>query len=144
MRTPPIFHAALVSFSLVALLGACSSNPPVPDWQMNAKDALERSIASYLSGNVRLEAQDFEQAQREIASTGRLDLLARAELARCAGRVASLVLDDCSGFEKLRQDAAAPERAYADFLAGQGRPQDASALPAQYRAIAARAVAVGA
>jgi hypothetical protein len=27
---------------MIALLAACSSSPPAPDWQMNAKTASER------------------------------------------------------------------------------------------------------
>ena len=66
------------------------------------------------------EAQ-FESARTELASTGRADLVARAELVRCAVRAASLELDDCPGFEKLRYGAGAQELAYADYLAGRGR-----------------------
>lgn len=137
MKSPFPFAPMLAMRCLVVLLTACSTSPPVPDWQMNAKDALDRSLAAYLRGNPQIEMQEFEQARREIARTGRFDLLARAELTRCAGRVASLVLDECSAFEQMRQDAAAPERAYADFLAGRLRPEDAGLLPARYRAVAA-------
>ena len=41
----------------------------------------------------------------------------RAELLRCAVQVASLVFEPCPGFEPLRQDAPAAERAYAAYLA---------------------------
>ncbi|MDP3825891.1 MAG: hypothetical protein Q8Q74_05015, partial [Polaromonas sp.] len=73
----------------------------------------------------------------ELSSTGRSDLMARAELLRCASRVASLVLEPCAGFEVLRQDAPAAERAYADYLAGQLQPQDMALLPAPQRVAAA-------
>jgi hypothetical protein len=56
---------------------------------------------------------------------------------RCAGRVASLVFESCAGFEALRLDAPAAERAYADYLAGRLSPQDAARLPAAHRAVAA-------
>ena len=115
------------------LLCACASGPAVPDWQMNAKSAIERATSAYLSGNDRVEAQEFARARSETASTGRIALVARAELIRCASRVASLVLEDCSGFDRLRQDAAAPERAYANYLAGIAQPQDIALLPAQHR-----------
>jgi hypothetical protein len=62
--------------------------------------------------------------------------MARAELLRCASRVASLVFEPCAGFERLRRDAPAAERAYADYLAGQLRPQDLALLPAPQRAAA--------
>jgi hypothetical protein len=129
---------SLAGISLVtcfaALVSACSSTPPPPDWQMNAQGSMERSIEGYLIGNVRVEAAEFARAKSEIARTGRADLLARVELMRCAARVASLVQDECEGFEKLRPDAAGAERAYADYLAGRAVP-DTSLLPPQHRAI---------
>jgi len=113
------------------LLSACASGSPVPDWQMSAMSSMERAISAYLSGNDRVAVQEFSRARNEMASTGQIALVARAELIRCASRVASLVLEDCPGFEKLRDDAAAPERAYADYLAGRARPQDIALLPEQ-------------
>ena len=53
-----------------------------------------------------------------MQGTGRSDLVARAELVRCAARTASLEFDNCPGFERLRADAGAEEIAYADFLSG--------------------------
>ncbi len=127
------------SLSVLALLllAACSSGPKAPDWQMEAKTAMERAVAAYLEGNSRVEAQEFARARSELSSTGRPDLMARAELLRCASRVASLVLEPCAGFEPLRPDAPAAERAYADYLAGQLQPQDIALLPAAQRASAA-------
>jgi hypothetical protein len=127
----------LVAMSVAALLVACAGGPPPPDWQMNAQGAMERATAAYLSGNSRLEALEFSRARAEVARTGRADLLARTELMRCAARVASLVFEDCPGFAALVPDAGAAERAYADYLAGQGRPQDAALLPTQHRDVAA-------
>lgn len=46
--------------------------------------------------------------------------MARAELARCAVRAASLEFDECPGFQALRGGAAAQELAYTDYLAGRG------------------------
>lgn len=121
---------------LVILLGACSSTPPPPDWQLNAKGSLERSLQAYLVGNDRVGAVEFARARSELQRTGRPELVARGELMRCAARVASLVLAPCAGFEALRADAAAPERAYADYLAGQLSPQQAALLPPQHRGVA--------
>ena len=39
---------------LAVTLSACSSTPPLPDWQMNAKDSLDRAVAAYLQGNTRV------------------------------------------------------------------------------------------
>jgi hypothetical protein len=128
---------ALASLAVAALIGACASGPPVPDWESNAKTAMDHAVAAYLTGDTRLADSDFERARSEIARTGRIDLLGRAELVRCAARVASLVFEPCEGFEKLRADAAAPERAYADYLTARVQPQDIALLPSQHRAVAA-------
>ena len=134
--TPPR-HVLLLA--LGALLVACAGTAPPPDWQLNAHGALARAQEAYLSGNNGVEAIEFARVRAEIARTGRADLAARAELARCATRVASLVLEDCTGFDRLAMDAAAPEQAYARYLAGQLHAQDAALLPPQHRALAAQA-----
>ncbi len=121
----------------LALLAGCGSKPRAPDWQMNAHDTLERYVKAYMSGNARIEAAEFERARTELESTGQPALVARAELTRCAVRVASLMLEPCVGFEKLRGDAPAPERAYADYLAGRIAPPEIALLPPQHRAAAA-------
>jgi hypothetical protein len=123
---------ALLSF---ALLAACSSTPPPPDWQMNAQQSMERAVNAYLEGNVRVHAAELARAKSEVARTGRADLMARVELANCAAAVASLVQEDCKGFEALRTDAAPAERAYAAYLAATA--SDVAVLPAQHRAVAA-------
>jgi hypothetical protein len=46
------------------VLAGCGSNPPVPDWQMNAHSSIERATAAYMSGNARVEAAEFA-ARRE-------------------------------------------------------------------------------
>jgi len=117
------------SLGLVLALSACASGPKPADWQLNAKGAMDRAVAAYLEGNNRVEAAEMTKARSEISSTGRVDLMARAELLACASRVASLVFESCSGFEKLRQDAPPAERAYADYLAGKLQPQDINLLP---------------
>ena len=101
-----------------ALLAACASGPLPPDWQLNARGALTQYSRYYLAGETQLAEKEFASARAEIARTGRLDLLARAELMRCAVRTASLELDECAGFEALRAEAGAEEIAYAEFLAG--------------------------
>jgi len=127
---------ALTVVALGLVLAACASRPPPPDWQMNARQAIDNAVAAYLEGNTRVEVAETARARSEIARTGRLDLLARAELMLCAARVASLVFEPCEGFEKLRADAAPAERAYADYLAARVQPQDIALLPAQHRAVA--------
>lgn len=126
----------ILSVGVAMLLSACASGPAVPDWQMNAKGSLERAVSAYMAGNDRVEVQEFAKARAEMASTGQIALVARVELTRCASRVASLTLDDCAGFERLREDAPASERAYADYLAGHGQPQDVKLLPVQHQVVA--------
>ena len=82
---------------IVVLLAGCADNPPVPDWQANAKTATERSVAAYLVGNARVDAAELARARSEVARTGRTDLLARVELTHCAAQVASLVFGPCAG-----------------------------------------------
>ncbi len=122
-----------VAFAI--LLTGCSSNPPPPDWQTNAHSALKDFSQAYLVGNNRVANLEFERAKGEIASTGRADLLARAELVRCAARAASLEIERCTGFDALARDAGTPERAYAAFLSAQLTEADVAALPEQYRAM---------
>ena len=119
-----------------AFLTACSSAPKPADWQLNAKGSLERGVAAYLEGNVRVESAELARARLEISSTGRVDLMARAELLACASRVASLVFEPCAGFDKLSQDAAPAERAYAAYLAGALVPQDVPLLPKDQQVMA--------
>lgn len=124
-------RAAVALLALLALVAACSSTPPPPDWQSNAKSAIERSVAAQLNGDARIEALEFERARREVARTGRFDLAARIELMRCAARVASLAFEPCAGFEAIRDQAGAAERAYADYLEGRAvAPQEIALLPA--------------
>ena len=102
----------------IALLAGCAGGPPPPDWQLGASAALRAFQEHYLEGDAKLAEADFARAKEELRRTGRGDLLARAELIRCAARTASLEFDDCPGFEALRDIAGTEERAYADYLAG--------------------------
>lgn len=126
-----------ILYAVIALLLAgCASGPAVPDWQMNAKASLDHAVASYLSGNDRVATLEFTAAWRELSRTGKPALVARAELIRCASRVASLVQEPCDGFQAQREDAAAPEAAYADYLAGQVTLQEIALLPPPHRSVA--------
>lgn len=116
----------------------------MPDWQVSAVGHVERFTQALLRGDARVEAREFDLARAEVARTGRPELVARVELTRCATRVASLELAPCAGFEPLRADAGEPERAYADYLAGQAAAAQASLLPPPHRAITAGGDAVAA
>ena len=137
-------RACLAAIGVAVLLSACGSTPPTPDWQMNAKTSLERASEAYLVGNNRVAAAEFARARSDLARTGRADLVARAELTRCAVRVASLEFDDCAGFVALAADAAPAERAYAAYLDGKATAQDAALLPEPHRGLMAPAVSASA
>ena len=133
--------AALAAFALATQLAGCANKPVPPEWQANAHGALKDFAAAYLTGNSRVAGLDFARAKSEIASTGRADLIARAELVRCAVRVASLEFDSCAGLQGLGEDADSPERAYAAFLTGRWQGVQGmegtliSLLPAHHRAV---------
>lgn len=134
----------LAALLAALLMTACGSRPPVPDWQMNAHGAAERATAAYLAGEDRVAQQEWARARAEVARTGRPGLLARVELMRCAAQTASLEDGACPAFEPLRPDAAPPELAYADYLAGRATPAQAALLPPAQRAAAASVDAIAA
>ncbi len=132
---------ALAGLSIILMLSACASTPPPPPWRAEAQSWLHQGIDSYLDGATAASDAAFERGRREIASSGRIDLLARAELMRCAAAVASAVFEPCAGFDPLRQDAGAAERAYADYLAGSLQGEAGKLLPAAHRPFVADALA---
>jgi hypothetical protein len=122
----------------LALLG-CANQPLVPDWQMTADSTAQRAMAAFLQGHARVEKLEFERARAATARTGDPVLLARFELLRCAAQVASLQLGPCAAFEALRPDVGAPERAYADYLAGHIDASQIALLPAAQQSVATAA-----
>ena len=126
----------LLAIVILGLVGCAGSSVP-PDWQLNAHGALRNSVTAYLVGNSKLADIEFARVREEIASTGRADLLARAELVRCAAHVASLEFNDCEAFQKLAEDAADSERVYAEYLAGRWAGLNTALLPAQHRGVVA-------
>jgi len=100
------------------LLAGCGSPPTPPQWQSDAAQAMAAFERAYLTGETARAEAEFKAARSRLASTGRADLVARAELIRCAARSASLDFDDCPEFEKLRAEASPAERGYADYLLG--------------------------
>lgn len=123
----------LGALGALSLLAACSSTPPPPEWKANAAAALQAYSTAQLSGNTRLAEFEFKQAQSEISRTGRLDLMARAELTRCAAQVASLDWSPCTAVDASAKNAPAEEKAYAHFLAGQWEGLNPDLLPLHYR-----------
>ena len=127
----------IAAMTMAVLLAACGNNPPVPGWRMNAQSSIERSTAAYMTGNTRVEEAEYKRARDALGSTGKVDLIIRAELIRCAARVASLVFEECAGFDKLAADANPADRAYAAYLSGRATAADAALLPAQHQPVAA-------
>lgn len=126
---------AIASGSLaLALLAACQGGPPPPQWRLDASAALDQFRQAWLRGESRIAAQAFERARNELASTGSAELVARAELTRCALRGASLDFDDCPGFAPLAGDADAGSRAYSAYIGGRWAEVDPALLPAPHRA----------
>jgi len=119
------------------ILAGCASKPLPPDWQANAKGALDASVDDYLKGHTAASAAEFREARAETAATGRLDRVAQVELVRCAAQAASLVFEDCPGYAALAADASPSQRAYAAYLAGQWDGLDVALLPEQHRAVVA-------
>ena len=103
------------------MVAGCGSAPPPPQWQGDAAQAMASFQRAYLTGETARAEAEFKAARSQLASTGRADLVARAELVRCAVRAAGLEFDACPQFERLRDGASAEEIAYADYLAGNGR-----------------------
>jgi hypothetical protein len=130
-----IHKLALLGF--IVVLTGCASGPAPPAWESNAQSALQNASAAYLTGNTRVEEQDFARALRELRATGRADLVATAELTRCAARAASLVFDDCPAYLPLAVDAGAEQRAYADYLAGRWQGLPVAMLPRHHAAVVA-------
>lgn len=124
-----IRHLSLLA--LLALAG-CAGSPPPPDWKMNAQSGLEGYQKHYLDGNGKLAELNFAKARAEAARTGRPDLIARIELARCGVRAAALEFDGCPGYQAMKDGAAPAEQAYAEFLAGRWQGLDAQRLPPHY------------
>src|SRR3954468_18989136 len=92
------------------LVGCAGSSPPAPDWQSNAHLALKNFETAYLQGNTRVAEAEFARAKAEVSSTGRAELVARIQLARCAVHTSSLAFDECPGFAALASEAEAADR----------------------------------
>ena len=125
------------ALAAVALLAACASKPLPPDWQSDAKGALDASVEDYLKGHSTAAQAEFRSARMATTSTGRPDYVAQIELVRCAAQVASLDFDDCPGYAQLASEATLEQRAYADYLYGRWQGLNAALLPEQHRPVVA-------
>lgn len=125
------------AYLAVAMLAACASKPLPPDWQLDAKGALDGSVEDYLKGHTAAAAAEFRTARTATTSTGRADHVAQVELVRCAAQVASLDFDDCPGYAALAAEATPEQRAYADYLYGRWQGLNAALLPGQHQSVVA-------
>jgi hypothetical protein len=133
----------IVAFLAVSMLAACASKPLPPDWQADAKGALDGSVDDYLKGHTAAADAGFRTARTATTATGRADYVAQVELVRCAARVASLDFDDCPGYASLAQEATPEQRAYADYLYGRWQGLNAAQLPEQHRPVLATGQVAG-
>jgi hypothetical protein len=122
-------------------LAACATKPVPPAWKANAYGSLNSFSNAYLRGDTSIADTEFRRARGEVASTGRPDLVARAELVRCAAQVASLDFGPCEGFAALAPDAAPEEREYAAYIGGRWQGLNAGLLPEQHRPVVASGTA---
>jgi hypothetical protein len=118
---------------MAAALAGCASGPVEPMWRPDAQSALEGYTDAYLKGDSGAARAEFARARDATASTGNPVAVAQVELVRCAAQTASLVVDDCSGFDALKADATPAQRAYADYLAGRWQGLDVALLPEPQR-----------
>ena len=58
MKTIPLLIAAL--------LAGCASKPLPPDWQANAKGALDASVDDYLKGHTAASNAEFREANKSM------------------------------------------------------------------------------
>ena len=123
------------AIALALVLSGCGNKPLEPAWKTNAASALTSFSDAYLKGDTGIANAEFARARFEMSSTGRADMVAHAELYRCATHVATLEFTGCPGYAPLAQDATPAERAYAAYLTGQWQGIDAALLPEQHRGI---------
>ena len=107
-----------LALAATLLAGCAGAGPPPPEWRANLSGVMQAFERHYLGGDSTLAEKEFARAKSDLGRSGRLDMLARVEMVRCAARTASLEFDDCPAFAALAGDASAADAAYAEFLAG--------------------------
>lgn len=117
---------------VAVLMAGCSGSPPPPDWKLNAVSLLEHYQARWLEGDAKAAGLALENSRKEIAKTGRLDLLARLELAACGTRAAALDFAACTAYLAIASEAAQADKAYAQFLGGNWSGLDARLIHGHY------------
>jgi hypothetical protein len=121
--------------SAVLGLSACASQPSPPDWLLQSEAAMQQHARSWFEGRDKLAEKQLNIAREAVSRTGDATQMGRVELHACAVHLASLARSGCPGFDPLAQDAAAAERAYANYLAGQLTAVDVHLLPKMQREV---------
>ena len=140
MKNHPLLSMVLTA--LAVMLTACAGAPPVPDWKLNARGAVERATQAELEGNARVARVEWQRALEETRRTADPARMARLRLVQCAVQQSTLMLDACTDWEvglTGLPDAGSilqAEQAYARYLAGAHTLEDLPLLPAAHRAIA--------
>ena len=125
------FLLAIVS---LALLTACGSNRPLPDWKVDAADLIERYQKHALQGENTLAERYFQQAIAATGGAGRVTETAQLWLVHCATRRAMLIDDSCSDYVELaRIEPHEENAAYFQFLTLRWESVDIALLPKQHQ-----------
>ncbi|TSE25421.1 hypothetical protein Tsedi_01338 [Tepidimonas sediminis] len=108
----------LTAIVAATLLAGCAVRPPVPDWRLDLRQAVEQGVAAELQARDRGAALHWARAEQAARSAADAQALARVALLRCALRLAAAQPGACRAAEPFLPDASAAERAYAAWLAG--------------------------
>ena len=102
-RRPRLRMVAAGAAAVLLALAGCAGTP-APDWASNARASLDRFEAAWLRGDSRAARAEFDRARDELARTGRPELVAHAELVRCAMQVAALSIEVRQKLQKHRPE----------------------------------------
>lgn len=138
MNHRPVARIAIL-LAACALAAGCATSKPVPEWQSDARSALDDFRRHYLAGDVKLAERSLVEARHHVSATGDPAMAARVELIRCAVTTAALDFTPCDNVRESVLHASGEDRAYAAFVTGNWAGLDRARLPAQYRGVAARA-----
>jgi hypothetical protein len=123
-------------FAAALALTACTSKPQVPDWQLNARSAVERATQADLQGHRRVAQLEWRRAFEETRRTADPTRWARVVLVQCAVQQAMLQLRACEAFLPWAAEATEADRAYARYLEGQPLADDLPWLAESHRPVA--------
>lgn len=124
----------LLAIVSLALLAACSSGRPTPDWKVDSADLIERYQKHALLGENTLAERYFQQAIGATGGAGRIADTAQLWLVHCATRRAMLIEDTCAEYAQLAQiEPNTAQAAYFQFLTLRWESVDIALLPKQHQ-----------